>query len=84
MLGCDPVGAVKYFLPHATDGNDCANKLSALPVPFPPILIFPAPENTAIFLHPTEPAVLIDLIFEPVKSVPNLPDTVPKTLYTSP
>ena len=83
-MGCDPVGAVKYFLPHATAGKDWANKLSALPDPVPPILIFPVPENTAIFLHPTEPAVLIDLIFEPVKSVPVLPDTVPKTLYTSP
>ena len=83
-MGCDPVGAVKYFLPQATAGKDCAIKLSALPVPVPPILILPEPEKTAIFLHPTEPAVLIDLILDPVKSVPILPDTVPKTLYTSP
>ena len=78
-MGCEPVGTVKYFLPHATEGNAWANTLSADPLLDPPILNLPAPEKTAIFLHPPEPLLLMDLIFEPDKSTPELPTTVPIT-----
>ena len=79
-MGCDPVGAVKYFFPQATAGKACAKRLSALPPAVPPILIFPDPENTAIFLQPTVPPELIDRILDPVRSEPNFPFTVPITL----
>ena len=46
------------------------------------MLILPAPEKTAIFLH--EPEEETVLILEPVKSEPVVPLPDPITLYISP